>query len=165
MLRYSPVFVFQWGRRPPLCTSLLCSPSQSGGGCCGLGRMRGGVIQRARSRPGQEGARDISAGWVKKLQGWRSDRTGSRRPRPKHWAKLTGTLPFGVTPSTFSLFYSLVPPVSVCSLCGCFTLTVRLKCPFVEVSSFWSFFHSRTQREGKKNPSNCRYFATNTTDA
>lgn len=97
-LRYpSTPFFFCWlfsSEAEGLRSAPLCSPSQSGGGCCGLGRMRGGVIQRARSRPGQEGARDISAGWVKQLQGWRSDRTGSRRSRPKHWAKLTGTLSF-----------------------------------------------------------------------
>lgn len=113
----------------------LCSPSQSGGGCCGLGRMRGGVIQRARSRPGQEGARDISAGWVKQLQGWRSDRTGSRRSRPKHWAKLTGTLSFlelylRLSPIFFFFrffFLRARPAGSVTSLCSCFKFTVFSK--------------------------------------
>lgn len=129
----------------------LCSPSQSGGGCCGLGRMRGGVIQRARSRPGQEGARDISAGWVKQLQGWRSDRTGSRRSRPKHWAKLTGTLSFlelYLLPFFFFRLFFNALVLRVLSLhCAAVSihrlLNKNKKNAFVEVSSLWSFLHTR----------------------
>lgn len=131
----------------------LCSPSQSGGGCCGLGRMRGGVIQRARSRPGQEGARDISAGWVKQLQGWRSDRTGSRRSRPKHWAKLTGTLSFlelylRLSPIFFFFvvfFYALALRVLSlhCAAVSNSPSSQKKKNAFVEVSSLWSFLHTR----------------------
>lgn len=56
---------------------------------CGAVEGRDGSGSEESAR--QEGAQDISTGRVKKLQGWRSDQTGLRRPRGRPWGKLTGT--------------------------------------------------------------------------
>lgn len=73
----------------------LQSGADAGAGLCncGKGGMRAEVNERESARQaGQEGAQDISTGRVKKLQGWRSDQTGLRRPQGRPWGKFTGTL-------------------------------------------------------------------------
>lgn len=70
--------------------------------------MREGASERERVQAGQEGARDISTGRVKKLRGWRSDQTGLRRSRAKPWGKFTGTRIFQmvlIPPMTFPPFF------------------------------------------------------------
>lgn len=72
----------------------LQSGADAGAGLwnCGKGGMRAEVNERESARQaGQEGAQDISSGRVKKLQGWRSDQTGLRRPQGRPWGKFTGT--------------------------------------------------------------------------
>lgn len=71
----------------------LQSGADAGAGLwnCWKGGMRAEVNGRESARQaGQGGAQDISTGRVKKLQGWRSDQTGLRRPRGRPWGKFTG---------------------------------------------------------------------------